>query len=207
MSGSFRSAHDNPRFSYLAPFVFTKVLLPLMTTTSRLPGADVRIVHVSSTMVNIFPSQGLKFDSIEDLNMEFNDAMMDTVYRYGHSKLLGTMWMNLLQKEFDASSPPVAITTMSAHPGVVKTYLNDPQTHLLWKLLGHILGVDADHGAYNTMFASASKQVVQKKAEYKGKYIEPVGKVVALSAPVVGNGSSEALSRTTEDFLKKIGVL
>jgi len=193
--------------NYFSPVILTKILLPLMTKTSRLPGADVRIVNVTSSVINTVPTQGLRFDKVEDLNMEFKGAMMDTVYRYGHSKLLGNMWIDTLQKEFDTSNPPVPITTMSVHPGIVKTYLDDPQSHLVWNVIGYLFGVEPDRGAYNTLFAGASKQVAQKKEEYKGRYIEPVGKIVALSAPVLGDGSSEALTRTTEGFLKKFDVL
>ena len=37
----------NMEFSYLSPFVFTKILLPLMVETARQPGTDVRIINVS----------------------------------------------------------------------------------------------------------------------------------------------------------------
>jgi len=109
-----------------------------------------------------------------------------------------------MQKQFDMASPSIPITAISLHPGIVKTDIK--QNHLAWKLVAHVFGVEPERGTYNTLFAGASKQIAQRREEYKGKYIEPIGIVVPPAAPALINANSEALWRTTEDFLKKIGV-
>jgi len=41
---------DSMAINHLSPFLFTNTLLPLLTSTTRLPDADVRVVNISSTM-------------------------------------------------------------------------------------------------------------------------------------------------------------
>lgn len=112
-----------------------------------------------------------------------------------------------MQKRFDEANPPVPITVIALHPGTVKTFIHNKNLPLTVRLYGRLMGVDIEHGAYNTMFAAASKRVAQERDKYKGTYIEdrPIGTIVA-SPPVVNQQNADDLWKTTEEFLQRIGV-
>lgn len=192
--------------NYISPFIFTNTLLPLMEETARQPDSDVRIVNVSSMVIRNFPTNGLQFKKTEDLNMEFKGSLMDTIYRYAHSKLLGVMWVRTLQKRFDEANPSIPITVIAAHPGAVKTFINDTNVPLVWRWLTRLFGVEVDIGTYNSLFSGASKQVAQQGDKYKGAYIEPVGKVMIPPAVATNEDNAKDLWKTTEEFLQRIGV-
>ncbi|KAJ3813037.1 hypothetical protein F5876DRAFT_23937, partial [Lentinula aff. lateritia] len=83
--------------NYSSPFVFTRTLIPLLTSKSTLMIYALRY-HLSS-YIDI-PSQ----------------TTSKTVCP-AHSKLLDILWPRSLQKHFNAASPSVPIVAMSIHPG------------------------------------------------------------------------------------------
>ncbi|KAF8719085.1 hypothetical protein AX14_009419 [Amanita brunnescens Koide BX004] len=193
--------------NYLSPLVFTRALLPLMIETTKLPGTDVRIVNLNSNSHRIFVGEGLSFKTIEDLNLSFKDKYFDFFYQYGHAKILCALWTKSLQKQFDEANPPVPITVIAVHPGTVKTFVHNKRLPLIIRLYGRLVGVGTEYGAYNSMFAAASKRVAQEREKYKGTYIEeqPIGTIVA-SPPEVNQQNADDLWNTTEAFLHKIGI-
>jgi NAD(P)-dependent dehydrogenase (short-subunit alcohol dehydrogenase family) len=90
--------------------LLTKLLLPVMLETAKEPGADVRIINVTSIGHFLAPSGGIIWDQ-KELENQF------TWRRYGQSKLANI----LFTRELAARYPQ--ITSVAVHPGVIITDL------------------------------------------------------------------------------------
>jgi NAD(P)-dependent dehydrogenase (short-subunit alcohol dehydrogenase family) len=112
--------------------------------------------------------------------------------RAGTSKCMNILWVSHLQKQLEEQGIP--ITALVLHPGTIATspyslsqYLRlcaDGSTDALTQSLGYfigllckVFGVTPAEGAYTTLFACCSATVADKRNEYKGKYLEPVGQI------------------------------
>jgi len=194
--------------NHFSPFVFTKTLIPLMIETARQPGTDVRIVNLTSDAHRDFPLKEIKLERFEDLNFDSKiwSKLRAGLHRYAHTKLLNILWTKGLQKRFDDSEQAVPITVIAVHPGVVKTFRKE-EWPLVVRLYGFVFGVKVERGAYNPVFAAASKQVAEEREKYKGKYMEPkprIGTIYAPSPIANSDKNVEDLWRITEEFLQKI---
>ncbi|KAK2463807.1 hypothetical protein APHAL10511_004112 [Amanita phalloides] len=195
--------------NHISPFVFTRTLIPLMSDTARQTGTDVRIVNLSSDAHRDFPLKEIKVKTIEDLNFDSKaqSNMRAGLQRYAHTKALNILWTKTLQKQFDNAEPPIPITAIAVHPGIVKTFGKD--WPLIVRLYALVLGVEATRGAYNSVFAAASKRVADDKEKYKGKFIGPKPKIGTLLQPTLAannDENAEDLWNTTEGFLRKISL-
>ena len=103
------------RVNYLAHALLVKLLLPLLLETAKLPGADVRVVMLTSVAYQSAPSQGIQFDK---LKTTMDGGLMAKWARYGQSKLADA----LLARELANRYPQ--IQTLAIHPGFVSTGLN-----------------------------------------------------------------------------------
>ena len=113
-----------------------------------------------------------------------------------------------MQKRFDDSEPAIPITVIAVHPGIVKTF-RKVDTPLTVRLYVHVLGVKPAQGAYNPVFAAASKRVAVERDRYKGKYIEPKPRIgtVSVPSPVADSDqNADDLWRITEEFLEQNGL-
>ncbi|TLD30467.1 hypothetical protein PspLS_01886 [Pyricularia sp. CBS 133598] len=149
----------------------TDLLLPRMLETSAIPGADVRVVSVSSGGHGVHPRpDGVRLSSDGALLREPTCGGMSVIQRYAQSKLAVILWMRRLASEYPA------ITFVSAHPGTVATSIanelsgggpfNPPQ--FIVKLTGT---KTPETGCYNQLWCATAPrdQVVS------GKYYCPVG--------------------------------
>lgn len=132
-----------------------------------------RIVALSSAAHSYTVRGGIRFDALKG-----PASHVERVMRYGQSKLALLLWA----REMAARYPPRQVTTVSIHPGTVKTELfNNPEGGLMYRLLQRlfvpVFGLTVEDGAKNTVWAAtaSSKDVVS------GEYYEPIG--------VAGNGS------------------
>jgi NAD(P)-dependent dehydrogenase (short-subunit alcohol dehydrogenase family) len=116
------------------------------------------------------------------------------------------LWTRALQQRFDAAEPPIAITTISVHPGsVATTMVKGLQQPFRW-ILEH-LWITAAEGSYNPLFAAASKEVAAKKDKYKGQYLSvPVGSIEKVGEAIVDDERVKNLWDTTERYLRSIDV-
>ncbi|EIM92948.1 NAD-P-binding protein [Stereum hirsutum FP-91666 SS1] len=176
--------------NHLGHFVLTNTLLPLLTTTSRMPDTDVRIVNVASH--SYASSQAVKFDGIEDLNNPQGasgkeNGISAKLQRYGTTKLMNILHARELQRRLDAEA--ITITVLSLHPGtgvITEGYYTGNYGVPAWlvALLPIIrflfLPITTTQGAYNSTFAATSAEVAAERGKYKGQYLEPLGKIVAL---------------------------
>lgn len=144
--------------------LLTKLLLPTLLSTAKEPDSDVRIINLTSEGHKLAPrSGGLRLEKAQQ-------DMMGTWARYGHSKLANIMY----SRELAARYP--SITTVSVHPGVIKTDLYAPnqQSSAVMRyglmLFGSFMKT-VETGAYNQLWAATAK----KDELTNGAYYTPVG--------------------------------
>lgn len=155
--------------NHMGHALLTKLLLPVMLETAKQPGADVRIVTLSSMGHHLTPSEGIIFDqaALEKQN---------TWRRYGSSKLANILYTRSLATKYPQ------ITCVSLHPGVILTDLfNNVRSNVFFKfgmwLYGWIGMVLPGHyrsavdGAKNQTWAAT----VKKEELEQGAFYKPVG--------------------------------
>jgi len=194
--------------NYISPFVFTRTLLPLLTATAQQPNSDVRIVNVSS-MTQKFQPSSVRFKTPEDFNVTYRTSLLPGLMRYGHSKLCNLLHAKSLQNRFNAAEPPIPITVISLHPGGVNSFTDTWLFPRFSKWLVELAIQDLEHGAYNSVFAAASKEVAENREKYKGVYLDsnPTGSIAThKSGPLSDGALAEELWKTTEKFLTDIGL-
>ncbi|KAM6510864.1 hypothetical protein FSOLCH5_011309 [Fusarium solani] len=152
-----------------------KLLTPLLLKTRSESRSEVRIVSVSSVAHKFAVSGGIKLDILKT-----NGGGESPNNLYGQSKLANLIYA----KEFAEHHPE--LTSVSIHPGTVKTDLQTSGGNLLirgfQKFIVPLIGVEVQEGAKNQLWAATAKGVES------GEYYEPVG--------VSGRGS--ALSKNKE---------
>ncbi|KAF8860430.1 short chain dehydrogenase [Acephala macrosclerotiorum] len=162
--------------NYLAHWVFTSHLLPLMLATSKtLPPGSVRIVNITSGGHLFAPSGGINF---ADTSLPTKPGN-----RYGQSKLANFLHAKTLNLRYGPSSASAQagdgeVWTAAVHPGLVDSQLagrveGSGLKALLstFKFLGGYW--DADRGSWTSVFCAASKDM---KREQSGWYWERIAK-------------------------------
>ncbi|KIW72907.1 hypothetical protein PV04_01067 [Phialophora macrospora] len=161
--------------NYLAHWVLTEHLLPLMRRTAKtLPPGSVRIVNLTSSGHLGAPKGGINFN---DLSLKKSGPWS----RYGQSKLANILHTKTLHKRDGPGSPTAQngegeIWVSSVHPGVVETNL---ATSVMESGLGMMtvlsalrmfgLMLPADKGSWTSLFCVASPDM---KPEQSGAYME-----------------------------------
>lgn len=162
--------------NYLAHWVFTECLLPIMLQTSlnHSPGS-VRVVNLTSTGHLAAPRGVINF---QDLSLKDASPMV----RYSHSKLANVLQTKTLHKQYGPGSESARngegeVWISCVHPGVVGTNLLDSlvgdeassiRTLLpVFRLFGMIMS--ADKASYTSLFLVASQDM---KPEQSGTYCD-----------------------------------
>ncbi|KAJ3900611.1 hypothetical protein F5879DRAFT_992707 [Lentinula edodes] len=208
LSGPFEKSADGlSTMVVVNPFVFTRTLIPLLTSTATEVNSDVRIVNLASIAHRFTPS-GVKFSEIEDLNVQYRGKIMPGFMRYAHSKLLDILWTRSLQKHFNSVSPPIPIVAMSIHPGGVDTFSHNWPLPWFWKPIVALAINDAEHGSYTSVFAAAAKVVRDEREKYCGAYLDnkPVGRIAVPSATARDDKLADDLWSLTMSLLKDLGI-
>jgi NAD(P)-dependent dehydrogenase (short-subunit alcohol dehydrogenase family) len=155
--------------NHMGHALLTKLLLPVLLDTAKLPGADVRIVALSSMGHHIAPAEGIMFDQAA---LE----QQSTWYRYGASKLANILYARSLAQHYPQ------LTCVSLHPGVILTDLfNNLRMNPFLKIGIWIYGIlglvlpghyrSAVDGAKNQTWAAT----VKKEELVNGGFYKPVG--------------------------------
>lgn len=161
--------------NYLAHWVLTEHLLPLMLRTAKtLPRGSVRIVNLTSSGHLSAPKGGINF---KDLSLKEDGIWA----RYGQSKLANILHTKALHTKYGPGSLSARngegeIWVSSVHPGVVETNLATPAGES-GSSVGSVLTVmrmlrlmySADKGSWSSVFFAASPDM---KAEESGSYSE-----------------------------------
>ncbi|KAF2272872.1 NAD(P)-binding protein [Westerdykella ornata] len=185
--------------NHMGHALLTKLLLPVLLETAKEPGADVRIVNLSSMGHWGAPSGGIIWDQ-KVLEQQY------TFRRYGQSKLANV----LFTKELAARYPQ--ITSVAVHPGVIITDLYvsfraNPISKIgLWvyQLLTPILPghfKDAKGGALTQTWAAT----VPKERLENGAFYRPVGIKMSGSRYAQDAGLAKKLWEWTEAEFQKHG--
>ncbi|QKX58003.1 uncharacterized protein TRUGW13939_05123 [Talaromyces rugulosus] len=162
--------------NYLAHWLFTSHLLPLMLQTSKSsPAGTVRIVNLSSSGHYFAPNGGINY---EDTSLPAASGMA----RYGQSKLANVLHTKTLHKLYGPSSPSARagdgeIWASAVHPGLVESNLGTrAETPKIMSTIISIFGamgarVNADKGSWTSVFCAASPQM---KKEQSGEYFQRI---------------------------------
>lgn len=165
----------------VAPFLFTKLLTPLLVETAKTasPGS-VRVVWVASSVAEAAsPKHGVDMNNL-DYKQNKNEWT-----KYGVSKA-GNV---LHSKEYAKLHKDDGIVSVSLNPGNLKTDLQRHMSGLMSYALDFIL-FPPIQGAYTELFAGLSPDVT---IEQTGAWIQPWGRLgVPLRKDIVAASRTEA---------------
>lgn len=198
--------------NYLAHWVFTEHLLPLILRTAEtLPAGSVRIVNLTSSGHLGAPAEGINFadPSIKDKG---------PWARYGQSKLANILHTKTLHKKYGPGSSSARtskgeIWVSCVHPGLVDTNLADGvDMNKAGKFLFvamRYMGVyyTADKASWTSVYCVASPDMKPKES---GEYMEihkRLGEPKRLSASAKSEQLAERLEEWTRDTMGKEGWL
>ncbi|KAL5118221.1 hypothetical protein ACEQ8H_003893 [Pleosporales sp. CAS-2024a] len=156
--------------NHMGHALLTKLLLPVLLDTAKQPGADVRIVTLSSMGHHMTPPHGIILRDQHALQL------VTTWRRYGASKLANILYTRALAQRYPQ------ITCVSVHPGVILTDLfNHVRSNPLLKLGIWLYGWIARFlpGHYTSAVEGALNQTwcatVAKDELENGAFYTPVG--------------------------------
>ncbi|KAJ9478024.1 putative oxidoreductase ENV9 [Pseudozyma hubeiensis] len=164
-------------------YLFTMLLLPLLYKTSKLPeyaspdSPTVRIVQVSSLGHTASP-RDTSFKDLEAVNKQYWPEIKGTWERYGKAKLGNILIANEVSKLLPKDA---RISSLSIHPGVVKTGLLRGPNESYGRVIAAISNFASriftapEDGALTQLYACASLEVDRLKLD--GAYLVPVAKV------------------------------
>ncbi|KAF2103769.1 short-chain dehydrogenase [Rhizodiscina lignyota] len=182
--------------NHMGHALLMKLLLPTMLETAKEPGADVRIVSLTST--------GFRGASSIDYQ-KVKTKMASSIPGYGYmgyaqSKLANILYVKELGRRFPE------ITSVVVHPGVVTTDLVNSKGWFEKKFievmnLGHLL--TPEEGAVNQTWAAVGRGEIKPKS---GEYYLPVG---IVGKPTKASSNAEMAKKLwewTDDELKQYSV-
>ncbi|KAG8886143.1 hypothetical protein FRB97_007181 [Tulasnella sp. 331] len=160
--------------NHLGPFVLTTALLPLLKKTAEEPGSDVRIITV----------------------------MRYRFERTGTTKGLNVMFAKELQRRLDEEKVP--ILSIAIDPGIVdtdgtrKVVRAVPRLGWLLSPIIKFISVPRCEGGHNPLFAAASPIVRERRAEFAGAYLAPVGVIASPKKETLDVAAARDLWETSE---------
>ena len=149
--------------NHMGHFLLTHLLLPSMLTTAReVPGADVRIINLTSEAISWGPKNGLHLPDCRD-----EMSNLSPWARYGLSKLANFYFTRELARRYPQ------IKAIAIHPGAVNTALargpreSYPALSWLFDLINRYIYTNVQDGALNQLWAAtANLQDVKSGALY-----------------------------------------
>ncbi|KAI9164156.1 Short-chain dehydrogenase/reductase [Paramyrothecium foliicola] len=194
----------NMAVNVLGPLLFINRLIPKLESTSKLPGADVRIVTVASTAPLAFLPANFtfRFDSIAGLQSPV--ATYPASYRYFTKFLFASdmilysvskagviIYASKLQQLLDERG--LDIMSLIVHPGEVATEGVAEANNMFLRTMARAFFVTSEQGAVSPLFAATARQVRDDPDQYKNKLLLPVGKPSALHPVVDDQKQSQGL--------------
>ncbi|KAF4176050.1 hypothetical protein CNMCM8694_007060 [Aspergillus lentulus] len=182
--------------NYLGHALLARLLMPmLLRTTQRQPGADARVVVVSSEGHVSAPKQGVDFDLVKT-----NCSNLPYPKRYGQSKAALIGLMQGLSRDYPQ------IKSVAVHPGRILTGMatslwKESTLARLTKPIAPFFCVPVTTGIRNHLWAATSSDVVS------GTYYEPVGVPGTLSPAVQDPTFAKRLKEWTDNALEGIKSL
>ncbi|KAH7088264.1 hypothetical protein FB567DRAFT_494393 [Paraphoma chrysanthemicola] len=136
--------------NHMGPALFTKLLLPLLEKTSKLPGSDVRVVQLSSDAHQFAPAGGILFSSLKTTQADVHGRA-----RYGQSKLANMYYIKSLAKRY----PNIKCWLFSILIRLFFTDVHKGALNQLWAAAGP--SSELESGAY---YVPLKKKVTGNKA-------------------------------------------
>lgn len=141
----------NLAVNFLAPFLLTSLLLPLLKQS-----APSRIINVSSSM---HKEGKINFDDLE------NKEHFDKYVAYSQSKLALLLVNKLLSNDLDGTG----VTVNALHPGIVSTEMTMQNVKKMNPLAAFIFKrtlIDSADGAITSVYLATSPEVASISGEY-----------------------------------------
>ena len=154
--------------NHLANALVIRTLLPRLLEAAKEPGADVRIVSLTSVGWRAHPAEGVQFSTARTVQ---NLGFAWRWRRYGQSKLANIVYAAELARRYGKNG----LRAVSVHPGVVNTGLvsNLGAAHKALVYVanfGNVVGTD--EGVKNQLWAAAGSK---KNELVNGAFYMPVG--------------------------------
>ena len=149
--------------NHMGHALLTRLLMPTLQATTKLPGADVRIVNLTSEGHNFARTAPVLLDQAQ---LERSNAWT----KYGYSKLANILFARELAVKYPN------ITSVAVHPGVIKTdlYIPNRKSNFIMRagmaIGGSFMGT-IETGALNSLWAATGK----KGDIQSGAYYTPIG--------------------------------
>ncbi|KAF2844068.1 NAD(P)-binding protein [Plenodomus tracheiphilus IPT5] len=175
--------------NHMGPALLTRLLLPLLDKTSKLPDSDVRVVQLASEARQIAPKGGILFDQLKTPCEKIAGRAL-----YGQSKLANIYFIKALATRYSS------IKCVSLHPGAVKTNIMESTvkkySYIAWllRIIINLVTVDVHTGALGQLWASAGRASEIKS----GAYYIPLKKEITTSELVNNTELAEKLWNWTE---------
>ncbi|VUC33509.1 unnamed protein product [Clonostachys rosea] len=154
--------------NHLAHAMIVRELLPVLARTAEIPGSDVRVVTLTSEGWKGHPSGGVRYDKVRT----DTGGLVSWLFRYGQSKFANVVYAAEIARRYPK------ITSVSAHPGVVKTDLvnnlgwgNKAIVYVSNYLMGVTL-VEPEQGRLSQLWAAAG---AKKDQLVNGGLYYPIG--------------------------------
>lgn len=150
--------------NHLGHALLIKLLQPVLDETSKLTGADVRVVILGSEAKALAPRSGIVFDTLKTPQIDLGTIFPGHGWsRYGQSKLANTIYVKALAKHHPN------ITSVAVHPGVIKTGLTSglPRNEKVFASLLFLASeVTMDKGSHNQLWAATCDRQSIESGEY-----------------------------------------
>jgi NAD(P)-dependent dehydrogenase (short-subunit alcohol dehydrogenase family) len=177
--------------NHLGHALLIQKLLPLLLHDADKLHEDKRIVILTSSAYRGHPCGGILFDKLKTTQ---DSGPLGPGVRYGQSKLANILYASEIARRYPD------ITSVSVHPGIIKTNLIDgmgPAMRILVKAT--MTRLEPEEGAYNTLWASFTKRSVISN----GAMYEPVGVQTELNKTAMDAALAKKLWEWTERELRR----
>ncbi|THU95455.1 hypothetical protein K435DRAFT_819723 [Dendrothele bispora CBS 962.96] len=195
---------DSMAINYLGPFVFTRVLLPLLEKTAA-SESDVRIVNVGSA--GHADVSYLDFSSKEAWNHKFRFSLLPTMSRYKYSKLAVHLGTNFLVKDLATRSSKVMVLIVQPgailSDGAIRNLQSLPFPSFWVWLLGKVM-YPQEQGAFTSVFAACAPR--DNPHISHGAYICPPNVADPQAAIALDENRQLELFEFTKEVLNEAGV-
>ncbi|KAH8668580.1 short-chain dehydrogenase [Xylariales sp. PMI_506] len=172
----------------LGPFLFTKLLTPILAETARAqpaPGGSVRVVWVSSSMAELFsPPGGVELDNLNYEKRDNTVSMRLFGQKYGISKA-GNYYHNT---EYARRHREDGIVSVALNPGNLATGLDRYLTGF-GALFRRLTTYPSINGAYTELFGAFSPEI---SLENTGAWVAPWGRFSDIREDLMLGAKSEA---------------
>ena len=182
--------------NHMGPALLTKLLMPTLEKTAKLPDSDVRIVNLSSDAFRLAPSSGLLLSQNKTPLAEQRGTT-----RYGQSKLANLYFTKSLAKHYPL------IKSTAVNPGLVRTGITDnttnsyPYISWIFSITFKLFFVTVEKGARPQLFAATGKSELVKS----GAFYYPGVEEYAGNALINNAVLADTLWEWTERELKEHG--